>query len=113
MAISVLGYESRSVIIGTLFATGVIAALMLRRDMLTLYGGALALLLAGTLLLPDNAVFRDRSFFRRAPQSLKRTACASTGMAPPYMARSGSLTTPPRDRSRSIITTVTAPWPRS
>ena len=63
LVVKVLGYESLPTVIGCLFATGLIAAAVLRRDALAVYGAGVVLMLAGTMLEPDNALFRDRSFF--------------------------------------------------
>ena len=55
--------DTLDIVIGCLLASAVITAALLRRNALSLYGSAIALIFVGTFIVPDNKLFRDRSFF--------------------------------------------------
>lgn len=58
-----LGLDDPAVILTCLLITGYAAATIVRRSALSIYGVSLVMILAGAVLMPDDRLFRDRSFF--------------------------------------------------
>ncbi|SLN69985.1 Spermidine synthase [Roseovarius litorisediminis] len=58
-----LGLSEFSTVLTCLFATGITAAAYLRNNTASYYAAMLVLVLAGTMMVPQKSLLRDRSFF--------------------------------------------------